>query len=83
MHHYFIVQPQKATGECEALYDFDGDVGAGELSFNTGEIITTTEWVDSEWMKGSIGTKTGIFPINFVKISRELPKSSDEKITSN
>ncbi len=69
-------QPQQATGKCEALFDFDGDVGSGELAFKTGDVITTTEWVNQEWIKGTTGGETGIFPINFVKVTKELPKLS-------
>ena len=66
------------TGECEVLFDFDGDVANGELVLRKGDIITTTEWVDKEWMRGKVGGQTGMFPINFVKIIKELPKSSSK-----
>ncbi len=74
----FFLQPQKPTGECEALFDFKGDVLAGELSFKTGEAIVITEWVNAEWVKGCIGTRTGSFPLNFVKVTKDLPKSNSE-----
>ena len=67
--------PQE-TGKCEAVFDFEGDVSAGELSFTTGEVIETTEWVNEEWMSGRIGSRQGIFPVNFVKVIKELPKQS-------
>ena len=49
-------------------------MGAGELRFTAGEVIETTEWVNEEWMGGRIGDREGIFPVNFVKIIRDLPK---------
>ena len=51
---------------------------AGELSFKTGDIITTLEWVNEEWMVGRIGTREGMFPLGFVKIVDELPKAKGE-----
>ena len=72
-----LLSTPQVTGECEALFDFDGDVPNGELVFRKGDIITTTEWVDNEWIRGKVGGKTGMFPINFVKIIKELPKSSE------
>ena len=61
------------TGKCEALFVFTAE-NAGELSFKTGDIITTLEWVNEEWMVGRIGTREGMFPLGFVKIVDELPK---------
>ena len=66
------------TGKCEALYDFQGDDDK-ELSFQPGDIIITSEWVNEEWMKGRMGEKEGIFPIGFVKILEELPKIKKEE----
>ena len=68
----------KKTGKCEALFDFDSG-GAGELNFKTGDIITTTEWVNDEWLEGELGGQTGIFPLAFVKVLEELPKVVEEK----
>ena len=63
-------------GKCEATFNFDGDVGAGELRFTTGEVIETMEWINEEWMSGRIGSREGIFPVVFVKIIKDLPKQS-------
>lgn len=67
--------PQMLTGECEAIYEFVAE-SPGELSLNPGDIIITTEWVSEDWMKGKIGTTEGIFPVNFVKVLKELPRST-------
>ena len=66
---------QVLTGECEAIYEFVAE-GAGELSLKPGDIITTTEWVSEDWMRGKVGTTEGIFPVNFVKVLKELPRAS-------
>jgi hypothetical protein len=72
---------QEGTGRCEALFDFEGDSSAGELSFVTGEMVATLEQVDKDWMKGRIGGREGIFPASFVKIITEIPVSPTKKTT--
>ena len=71
---------QTQTGECEALYEFAGDEEAGELSFVPGNIIVMLEKVNDEWMKGRKGAKEGIFPLNFVKVTVEIPTAATPKI---
>ena len=34
------------------------------------------EWVSEDWMRGRVGKTEGIFPVNFVKVVRELPRAS-------
>ena len=63
------------------MYDFTAE-NAGELSFKTGDLIVTLEWVNEEWMNGRIGDQEGMFPIEFVKILKELPKPKSTKETS-
>lgn len=65
---------QKEIGQCEAVFDFEGN--PGELSFLPGEKITILERVDQDWMKGRVGTKEGIFPVAFVKIIGELTEET-------
>lgn len=67
-----LLQP---TGKCEAVFDFTAE-NSGELTFTTGEVIETTDWVNEEWLSGRIGTKEGMFPLGFVKVLVELPKPS-------
>ena len=70
----FNLLVQESTGKCEALYEFEGE-GDGELSFVPGEMITTLESVDADWMKGRIGSREGIFPVAFVKVISEITKA--------
>lgn len=65
-------------GKCEALFDYTPE-NAGELSFKAGDVILTLEWVNEEWMSGSLGEQEGMFPISFVKILKELPKPTHSK----
>ena len=72
---------EPVTGKCEALFDFD-TTNVGELNFKCGEIIVTTEWIGEEWMYGRIDDREGMFPNNFVKVLKELPKPKDELVDS-
>ena len=38
------------------------------MSFKKGDIISLTEQVDSNWLKGTVHGQMGIFPVNFVKV---------------
>lgn len=50
-----------------ALYTFDADQ-EGDLGFKKGEIITIVKRTDKkeDWWTGRIGSRTGIFPANYV-----------------
>jgi len=72
--------PEQPAGKCEALFVFLSEV-SGELSFSPGEVITTTEWVNEEWMKGTIGEREGMFPVSFVKVLEELPKQEQHSVS--
>lgn len=74
-HGHTILQP---SGKCEALFDFEAE-NSGELSFKTGDVILTSEWVNEEWMSGSLGNREGMFPIAFVRILVDLPKPAANK----
>uniref|UniRef100_A0A670ZMY6 SH3 domain containing 19 n=1 Tax=Pseudonaja textilis TaxID=8673 RepID=A0A670ZMY6_PSETE len=53
--------------KAKALYDFHAE-NVDELSFKIGDIITSVQSVDEEWMSGELQDKFGIFPRNFVQI---------------
>jgi endophilin-A len=57
----------------EALYDFDPE-NAGELEFKEGDRITLLARVDDNWYEGSIRGRTGLFPVNYVKVIVPLPR---------
>ncbi|XP_005996408.1 SH3 domain-containing protein 19 isoform X2 [Latimeria chalumnae] len=59
-------QAENSSGQwCEALYDFTAET-AEDLSFQQGDRILITEQLDSEWCKGKINGREGIFPSAFV-----------------
>lgn len=70
-----MFQSAKAGGlrsnEAVALFTFDADQ-PGDLGFKKGDIITVTKKTDStnDWWTGIIGTRSGIFPSNYVQMTK-------------
>lgn len=54
-----------------AEYDFHREE-QGELSFSRGDIITVNEHADSNWWRGTLHGRTGIFPRNHVRVPDHL-----------
>lgn len=48
-----------------ALYDYDSET-RGDLTFRTYDRIVVIERVGPEWLRGSLHSRQGIFPANFV-----------------
>ena len=59
------------TGEAQALHDFPGQ-SDGDLAFQAGDTITLLEIIDEAWMKGELRGQSGIFPANFVTVTKPL-----------
>ncbi|XP_037234645.1 SH3 domain-containing protein 19 isoform X2 [Falco rusticolus] len=55
-----------STEWCEALHDFTAET-KDDLSFKKGDYIQILEQVDSEWYRGRLNEKEGIFPAVFVQ----------------
>nr|XP_060634829.1 SH3 domain-containing protein 19 [Anolis sagrei ordinatus] len=56
------------TGEwCDALHDFTAETQE-DLSFRKGDRILILERLDSEWCRGRLNGKEGIFPAVFVQV---------------
>ncbi|XP_078392549.1 dynamin-binding protein-like, partial [Cetorhinus maximus] len=53
-----------------AMYDFRA-LEPEELDFVRGERIRVTATLEDGWLQGSVGGRTGIFPIRFVKLEEE------------
>ncbi|VBB27400.1 unnamed protein product [Acanthocheilonema viteae] len=49
-----------------ALFDFDSSV-SGDLTFRVNDEIYVTERINDDWLRGTIGTRQGIFPANYVR----------------
>ncbi len=57
----------KAAERVVAIYDYDSQE-ANELTLKTNdEIIIVKRYPNSDWCKGKLGNKIGLFPINFTK----------------
>ena len=62
-----------STGEkpdnewCRAIHDFQGE-HENDLSFVVGNKIQIVERLDSDWLKGVLSGKSGIFPASFVEM---------------
>ncbi|KAJ3578430.1 hypothetical protein NPX13_g2143 [Xylaria arbuscula] len=56
--------------EAVALFTFEADQ-PGDLGFKKGEIITVLKKTesDNDWWTGMIGTRHGVFPSNYVKMT--------------
>ncbi|XP_044080810.1 SH3 domain-containing protein 19 isoform X3 [Neovison vison] len=60
-------QDNSLSGEwCEALHSFTAETG-DDLSFRRGDRILILERVDSDWYKGRLRDREGIFPAVFVR----------------
>ncbi|NXY20738.1 SH319 protein, partial [Atrichornis clamosus] len=57
---------------CEALHDFTAET-KDDLSFKKGDYIQILEQVDSEWYRGRLNGKEGIFPAVFVQTCSGTP----------
>ncbi|KAK2627149.1 hypothetical protein QTJ16_003115 [Diplocarpon rosae] len=59
------------ANEAVALFTFDGEQ-SGDLGFKKGDVIQVTKKTESsnDWWTGIIGTRTGIFPANYVEMKK-------------
>ncbi|ELT98951.1 hypothetical protein CAPTEDRAFT_37274, partial [Capitella teleta] len=48
-----------------ALFDYQASQ-KDEISFQAGDVISLEKSVGSDWMIGSLGNRSGLFPVNFV-----------------
>lgn len=54
-----------------ALFDFDS-TEPGELQFRKGNLIAALRQVYRDWWEGSLGGRTGVFPVNYVEEIRDV-----------
>ncbi|XP_037915004.1 intersectin-1 isoform X2 [Hermetia illucens] len=69
-----------------AMYPYES-AEVGDLNFNAGEIIMVTK-KEGDWWTGTIGTRVGIFPSNFVQKTdvsdnNATPAVQEAEITTN
>ncbi|TWW58790.1 SH3 domain-containing protein 19 ADAM-binding protein, partial [Takifugu flavidus] len=84
--HMKIITPLNSVGDSpppqytdcgltvQAVYDFSPE-GPGELSLRAGDVVTMVEQVDTEWYTGTCRGTTGFFPITYVKILSNSPRT--------
>ncbi|CDK29454.1 unnamed protein product [Kuraishia capsulata CBS 1993] len=69
-------QPQSQNHEelAEALYDYRPSQPE-DLELHVGEKVKVLEKVSANWWKGSVGSRTGMFPANYVRLLGGNPYS--------
>ena len=72
-HKVDIVEDPGDGIECVVLYDYAAEL-PDELDLRVGDVVTGVERIDGGWWKGELGGKHGMFPDNFVKVSREFER---------
>lgn len=67
------VKPRPRSPEsrllARALYNFVGQT-ARELTFRKGDLIHVRRQVDKNWYEGELNAMVGLFPVNYVEVSR-------------
>ncbi|GAA6229222.1 endophilin-A3-like [Lates japonicus] len=57
---------------CRALYSFHPN-HEGELGFIEGDVVVLARQVDANWYEGSLGGRSGLFPVSYVDVLVPLP----------
>uniref|UniRef100_A0A8D0H504 Neutrophil cytosol factor 4 n=1 Tax=Sphenodon punctatus TaxID=8508 RepID=A0A8D0H504_SPHPU len=65
-----------AASRAEALFDFTGS-NKLELNFKKGDLVYLLSKINKDWLEGTVGDATGIFPCAFVQIIKDLPQVED------
>eukprot|EP00057_Strongylocentrotus_purpuratus_P017174 XP_011671648.1 PREDICTED: dynamin-binding protein isoform X2 [Strongylocentrotus purpuratus] len=60
-----------ASYQVTAIQDYDSSTD-GDLCFKTGDMITVSNEIDEHWLQGSIGERSGIFPVSYVNKDASL-----------
>ncbi|XP_069386039.1 SH3 domain-containing protein 19 isoform X2 [Paralichthys olivaceus] len=62
----------------QVIHDFIPE-GPGELGLRKGDVVTMVEPVNDEWYKGTCRGSSGFFPVNYVKVLSDSPKTLPER----
>ena len=63
---------------CLALHTFPGE-DAEDLAFKEGDLIRLLEHVSSDWLRGSLDSREGVFPASFGEIIKDVQDGKREK----
>ncbi len=69
----------KMASRVRALYPFEGSE-KGELSFQKGDIIKVVDQNYTEWWRGQLKGRTGIFPVNYVVCYRNFETLFNQRL---
>uniref|UniRef100_A0A1B6C146 SH3 domain-containing protein n=1 Tax=Clastoptera arizonana TaxID=38151 RepID=A0A1B6C146_9HEMI len=68
---------EKKRPYCIAQYDYEAG-HSDDLSFKVNDVISLTDRVNEEWLRGRLMGKEGMFPASFVKIVVPLEENAHE-----
>nr|XP_057921633.1 SH3 domain-containing protein 19-like [Doryrhamphus excisus]XP_057921634.1 SH3 domain-containing protein 19-like [Doryrhamphus excisus] len=72
-------EPPHISGpRCVALFDFEG-MQDDELTFSQGDVISLLEIIGTEWGRGQIAGRVGLFPLIFTRVTEPLPPEGTAK----
>ncbi|XP_061816245.2 uncharacterized protein [Nerophis lumbriciformis] len=72
-------EPPPTSGpRCVALFNFEG-MQDDELTFSQGDVIGLLELIGTEWGRGHLAGRVGLFPLSFTQITQPLPPEGTEK----
>ncbi|XP_064482216.1 uncharacterized protein LOC135394998 isoform X1 [Ornithodoros turicata] len=63
---------------CTALYNFVGE-SPDELTIHKGDVIRILGTLDGNWIMGTLDSRKGMFPANFVQMGSAVPCNPAEK----
>ncbi|XP_028293028.1 SH3 domain-containing protein 19 [Gouania willdenowi] len=81
VHQDVTKPPQGAQSDLEravALYDYTGNK-EGDLSFQQGDSILITQYIDADWGHGRLNNREGMFPLAFVETKSGQHSSNTEQ----
>ncbi|XP_054656328.1 SH3 domain-containing protein 19 [Dunckerocampus dactyliophorus] len=65
-------EPPPISGpRCVALFDFKG-IQDDELTFSQGDVISLLELIGTEWGRGQISGRVGLFPLSFTRVTEPI-----------
>ena len=79
-HNIFLLCFRLVIAKVVDDYDAEYD---DEISLKIGELVEVLDQTDTDWWKGSLNGKVGLFPSNYVKLGKStisIPKSQPTSV---